>query len=80
MKTFKFFSKKQTRVPLPTRFVFSALDPIYRNIYLQGYYDALDCYNHGYDINVPYHPIEQENEYALWNEGVRRFRETNNIS
>ena len=79
MKTFKFLNK-QTGVPYPTKFVFSALDPIYRNIYLQGYYDALDHYTRGFDWDPPFNPLTDENEHALWAEGVRRYVETNNIS
>ena len=67
-------------VPLPIRFNFAYLDPIHRNIYLQGYYDAIDHYTRGFDWDPPFNPLTDENEHALWAEGVRRYEETNNIS
>lgn len=79
MRPFKFFNK-QIEVPWPTRFNFEYLDPIARNIYLKGYYDALDHYTHGTEFELPYHPLEDEVNYQLWAEGVRRYEETNNIS
>mgnify|MGYP003353308463 CR=1 FL=1 len=79
MRLFKFFNK-DTRVPLPIRFNFEYLDVIERNTYLQGYYDALDHYSHGTELDIPFHPLTDETEYSLWAEGVRRYEETNNIS
>ena len=42
MKTFKFLSKKQVRIPNR----FALLNPEDRNLFTQGYYDAFDCYSH----------------------------------
>ena len=56
MKTFKFFSKKQVRIPNR----FALLNPEDRNLFTQGYYDAFDCYNHTRSLESPYNPLVEE--------------------
>lgn len=61
MKTFKFLSKKQ--VPIPNRF--ALLNPLDRNVYTQGYYDAFDFHNHGGSLDSPHNPLIDEYKYEL---------------
>jgi len=75
MKTFKFLSKKQVRIPNR----FALLNPEDRNVFTKGYYDAFDCYSHSRSLESPYNPLVEEYKYELWREGVTFYEQNNNV-
>ena len=46
-----------------------------RSIVTKGYYDAFDSHHNGHILLVPYHPIDEENEYTLWQMGVDMYEQ-----
>ena len=70
MKTYKFFSKDNKGLNLRE---YMYLSPEDRSIVTKGYYDAFDSHHNHIDLSVPYHPIDEENEYTLWQMGVDMY-------
>ena len=72
MKPFKFFSKNIKPISLGK---FKDFSPEDRGIITKGYYDAFDAHHNHQDLLVPYHPIDEENEYVLWQMGVDMYEQ-----
>jgi len=72
MKTFKFFSTNRKPISLTK---FKDFSPEDRGFITKGYYDAFDAHHNHFDLEVPYHPIDEENEYTLWQMGVDMYEQ-----
>ena len=72
MIQFKFFNKNNIALNLRQ---FKDFSPEYRGIITKGYYDAFDAHHNHIDLLVPYHPIDEENEYTLWQMGVDMYEQ-----
>ena len=71
MRTFKFLNKNNKLFNLAHFEMFSTED---KSTIAKGYYDAFDSHHNGHDLLVPYHPIDQENEYILWQMGADHYQ------
>ena len=72
MIKFKFFKANRKPISLAKYMCFSAED---RSFITKGYYDAFDAHHNHFDLSVPYHPIDEENEYVLWQMGVDMYEQ-----